>query len=81
MKQKMNLNESKNKNAICCHKNYGPIFGGGNDIRISDKCNENMSSYSYFPHSYSNDKIERSQQSFTSFCGATSGFNFKIVEY
>jgi hypothetical protein len=34
------------------NSSYGPTFGGGYDINISDQCNINNSSYANFPHSY-----------------------------
>ena len=38
--------------AMRCHENYGPSFGNGHDLYISDKCNTNHSSYSNFPYSF-----------------------------
>ena len=32
---------------------YGPTFGGGHDIHISDNANSNTNSYTNFGHSYS----------------------------
>ena len=57
------------------------MFGGGSDIRISDKCNENNDSYAYFPHSYNANNTIRNQNSFALFSGATNGHRFKITEY
>ena len=34
------------------HKDYGPRFGGGADICISDGCNNNNDSYAGFPSTY-----------------------------
>ncbi|XP_053206850.1 uncharacterized protein LOC128391045 [Panonychus citri] len=42
----------KKRFAIVHHQRYGPIFGGGADLAISDKCNSNMESYSNLPHSF-----------------------------
>ena len=39
-------------NLIFRHKDYGPTFGSGHDIRISDGCNNNNDSYANFPHTY-----------------------------
>ena len=36
--------KASNDNAIYCASNYGPTFGGGNDLYIADKCNENSNS-------------------------------------
>lgn len=42
----------KKRLAIVHHRNFGPIFGGGADLAISDNCDSNMESYSNLPHSY-----------------------------
>ncbi|MCQ2820500.1 MAG: TLD domain-containing protein, partial [archaeon] len=34
-------------NAICCHKDYGPIFGLGNDFAVGDKFITTESSWTY----------------------------------
>ena len=62
---------------------YGPTFGGGHDIYLSDKCNENNGSYTNFPHSYNlaSNPYTNNQASHTAFCGAASGKNFKVIEY
>ena len=31
---------------------YGPTFGGGNDLRISDNCHVNTNSYSKLGYTY-----------------------------
>ena len=41
------------KNAIYRSPSYGPIFGGGFDIVISENANIDKGSYSNFGHSYS----------------------------
>jgi hypothetical protein len=69
---------------IYCHPGWGPAFGGGNDLFIADGCNANSYSYANFPHTYNREgssKIENSQQSYTDFCGAPSGHNFRVLEY
>ena len=38
--------------AIRCFPSRGPTFGGGNDLRISDKCHVNTYSYSDLGHTY-----------------------------
>ena len=38
--------------AIYCGSSYGPIFGGGNDLRISDNANSNTNSYTKFGYTY-----------------------------
>ena len=46
------LNGQKNQYAIYSHPGYGPTFGGGYDLYISDNNNVNQKSYSYFGHTY-----------------------------
>lgn len=38
--------------AVVHHPNFGPVFGAGSDLSISDKCNSNSNSYSNLLHSY-----------------------------
>ena len=38
--------------AIYCHPTYGPTFGEGRDLYISDNCHVNTSSYSNLGHTY-----------------------------
>ena len=38
--------------AIYCYPTYGPIFGGGNDLYISDNCHVNTDSKSNLGHTY-----------------------------
>ena len=69
---------------IYCYDGYGPTFGGGNDLCISDDCNSNNKSYSNFPSTYNfegSNKIVNNQQSYTNFSGATNGYNFSVVDY
>eukprot|EP01091_Cochliopodium_minus_P016983 TRINITY_DN6534_c0_g1_i1.p1 TRINITY_DN6534_c0_g1~~TRINITY_DN6534_c0_g1_i1.p1 ORF type:complete len:203 (-),score=50.59 TRINITY_DN6534_c0_g1_i1:85-693(-) len=64
--------------AIDDSSNYGPTFGGGNDIYISDNCNANLNSFSNLGHSYSgcHHKFENNEaKSFL--CGAAK---FKVEE-
>ena len=43
----------QNKNhLILCGNGFGPTFGGGNDLTISNDCNSNNYSYSNFPVTY-----------------------------
>ncbi len=78
----MTLIQGKEQNAIRDYIGYGPTYGGGNDLYIADKCNQNKDSYANFPWSYNcGSKYERNQQSYTLFSGATNGYNFRVVEY
>jgi hypothetical protein len=47
-----NVKPGRVQYAIYCNPNYGPTFGGGNDVHISDNANGNQESYSNFGHSY-----------------------------
>ena len=44
--------KASNDNAIYCASNYGPTFGGGNDLYIADKCNENSNNCNYTNSTY-----------------------------
>ena len=39
--------------SIDCSSSYGPVFGGGNDIRISNYASSNSNSYSNLGATYS----------------------------
>jgi hypothetical protein len=39
-------------NSICICNSYGPTFGGGYDLKISDNCDQNNDSYSNLPYSF-----------------------------
>ena len=74
LKQKMTLKQPQN--AIYCDSDAGPIFGGGFDIHISDKCHINKESYANFPSSYNfvpKPYAVDNQASWNAFSGATSG--------
>ena len=78
-KERMSLvNPSK---AIQCLASYGPVFGGG-DIAVSNKCNQEPNSLTYFASSFNNDDMYQSNQgSWSTLCGVKQGNHFKIVEY
>jgi len=46
------------------HPTYGPSWGGGHDLHISDACNGNAGSYTNFPHGY-NDTLAYGNNTFT----------------
>lgn len=54
LKEKMIPNNQNN--LIYCNVNYGPTFGGGHDLMISNRCHENNGSYANFPHAYNSEK-------------------------
>jgi hypothetical protein len=43
---------AKPEYAIYCYTGFGPRFGGGADMHISNQCDENASSYLEYPSSY-----------------------------
>jgi hypothetical protein len=78
----MTLIQAHEQYAIVTDSNYGPIFGGGHDIVIGDGCNYAANSSACFPTSYNCDsKYYNNQESYADFSGATSGCNFKVIEY
>lgn len=78
LKQKMNL--MANQYAIYCNPTFGPTFGAGNDICIAHHCHTNGGSFCNFPASFNHlTPYSNGQSSFTAFCGAVSGYNFKVL--
>ncbi|EGG20238.1 hypothetical protein DFA_07360 [Cavenderia fasciculata] len=61
------------KHLVFGHAGYGPSFGSGHDIYISDQCNNNQSSYQNFPYSYE-DTTGKGKATFA------SGYQFKVDE-
>jgi hypothetical protein len=60
--------------AICCSGSYGPIFGNGNDIFVSDSSNMNANSCSNLGTGYVNDTGINGNQVFT------GEFHFTVKE-
>jgi hypothetical protein len=60
--------------SIYLYSNYGPTFGGGHDLYISDNSNINNDSYSVFPGSYG--KNEGAQKS-----ELTKTYHFTVKRY
>jgi hypothetical protein len=78
----MTLIQGKEPYAIYDYIDWGPIFGGGSDLVIRDKCNQNKDSVANFPNSYNcGSKYQNNQQSYTLFSGATNGSGFRVIEY
>ena len=51
---KLPQTDSSNRYSICqCSSGYGPIFGGGNDLHISNYASSNSNSYSNLGATYS----------------------------
>ena len=71
---------TKSEYAIYCYTGFGPRFGGGADIHISDECDENTNSYISCPSSYSCDELKhKTKENTRLLCGANLGNNsFKI---
>ena len=72
------------KNLIYCHNGYGPTFGGGHDLYISNNCDTNNSSYCNFPTIYNGEgphRYNNNQISYQAICGATNGKNFIVTDY
>ena len=61
------------QSAIFCDRRYGPSFGGGCDLHISNNANTNGLSYSNLGHTY---QLPTGQQS-TFFTGAE---NFNVTD-
>ena len=72
------FNNAKPQYSVDDSSNYGPTFGGGNDIYISDNCNSNANSYSNLGHSFSGcpHKFE-SVEAKTFLCGS---YKFRVEE-
>ena len=49
---KMPLITQQQQHAIFCCRSYGPVFGGGADLAISNNANANTSSYSRLGSTY-----------------------------
>ena len=63
-------------------REFGPIFGGGCDIRIHD-CNSNRNSFANFPKTYNRaegKKLERNKDTCRMFLGGENQ-HFKVEEY
>ena len=71
---KMPLMTHQKQSAICGNISYGPLFGGGHDLIISNNANTNTSSYSRLGHTY--ECPPRQQQTF--FTGSDS---FTVTDY
>ena len=68
---------TKGKYSIYCNPSYGPTFGGGHDLYISDKSNTSNGSNGNIGHSFNNGTLTyNTQQAYTAWTGQTSGSNF-----
>ncbi|KAK8809943.1 hypothetical protein WA158_000886 [Blastocystis sp. Blastoise] len=72
-----------NTNSSCglyCGSSYGPMFGGGNDIHISDQCHSNTSSYCK-ASSYSEVNTPQKSSLFVNTNNANSENHFTVDDY
>jgi len=60
-------------NTIYCSATYGPTFGSGHDIYISDNANSNTDSYSAFPNTYG----DTTGKGYATFAGQN---NFQVAD-
>ncbi|KAK8789781.1 hypothetical protein WA158_006561 [Blastocystis sp. Blastoise] len=72
-----NINSSY---GICCSSSYGPTFGGGHDICISDQCHSNTNSYCY-AYSYSEVNTPQKHSLFVNISDANSQNKFTVEDY
>jgi hypothetical protein len=78
--QKMTL--TKPDKAIQCVPEWGPVFGSGADLAITDDCDKNRESCVNFPHGYNFKNVYRfTQEAWTVLCGSPDGKNFRVREY
>ena len=84
MDRKEKLIPMNSKWLIYNNKEYGPTFGEGFDLHLSDKCNVNYDSKADFPTTYNLEgveKYEKSEDSYRTFSGAQKDPTFKVLEY
>lgn len=68
--------------AVTGNSYTGPFFGGGSDLAISNRANQDNSSYANFPHTFNyHNKYAANQAAHSSFSGAPNGYRFKISEW
>ena len=71
---KMPLMTQQEQQAMYSHSNYGPVFGAGNDLCISNDANTNTSSRSRLGHTYERPPGQQG----TFFTGSNS---FTVTDY
>ena len=71
---KMPLKTQEQQHAIFCHPAYGPVFGAGYDLYISNNANENNSSRSGLGDTYERPPARQD----TFFTGSA---NFTVTDY
>ena len=71
---KLPLIPGKEQHGIYCSNTYGPSFGGGHDLHISENANTNTNSYSNLGFTY--ERPPGQQGTFF-----TGGKNFTVTDY
>ena len=65
---------------IQCIPSYGPVFGGGSDLAVADRCDSSKKSCTNFPYSYNYEgEFTYGQQSWEALCGVKEGKYFNIT--
>jgi hypothetical protein len=64
--------------SIYCNSYYGPTWGGGYDLYVSNNCNQNASSYSNLGFTYRHPNLVYGSNEATTFL--TGSFNFQVEE-
>ena len=75
---KMKFNGTNKNSSIYCGANYGPTFGGGYDIFISNDANKNEESYSKLDYSYKHPSYMYGSNEAKTFLAGS--FHFKLSE-
>ena len=66
--------------AIDCDSSYGPTYGGGTDLYISDSSNENNKSFSNLSHSYKHSQYVYGSTEAKNFLAGTHNFSTDEIE-
>lgn len=73
----------KPENAIFNHQSYGPAFGGGHDLYVSDKSNLSSSCYGSIYNNYQNSNYKgKNNAAWERFHGGSANSHlFKAIEW
>ena len=77
-KEKYKLKNANSNQGVYCHTSYGPTFGGGHDIYISNNPSSDNSCYSNYGHSYESKGLSYSTTQAQSHLAGS--YNFKVLE-
>lgn len=75
---KIKINKENEKYAMYCYPYYGPVFGGGFDLLISDNSNKNTESYSNLCHSFKHPVYQYGSTEAKNFLAGS--YNFQVNE-